>query len=154
MKLTAQEDIEAPIDRVFATLTEFDQLERAALRRGIDVRQTGPHDSPVAVPGMGWLATFRFRGRSRSAEVTLTKVEPPQLLQFDSRSGGLDVISVVDLVALSRARTRVGLTVELVPRALSARLLVQSLKIARGNVQRKFSARVAEMATEIERRAK
>ena len=37
MKFSTKEDIDAPIDAVFDMLCEFDQFERAAMRRGAEV---------------------------------------------------------------------------------------------------------------------
>ena len=44
--------------------------------------------------------------------------------------------------------------VELLPKTLSARILVQSIKLARGSVQRKFRARASDFAREFEKKLK
>jgi hypothetical protein len=68
--------------------------------------------------------------------------------------GGLGGNMVVDLMALSRSRTRLVLDIELKPENLSARLLVQSLKLARGNLTKRFRLRAAEYAIDVEDRYK
>jgi hypothetical protein len=60
----------------------------------------------------------------------------------------------VELVALSRGRTRLSVELELKPRSISARLLVQSLKLARANLNKKFHLRMADYARELEDRSK
>ena len=65
MELTAHEDIEAPQDRVFAMMADFDTIERQAMRRGLDVTRTG--DGPGA--GMAWDVAFQFRGKRRAAPI-------------------------------------------------------------------------------------
>lgn len=155
MELTAREDIEAPLDRVFAALSDFDTVERQALRRGVDVQRTsGPATGSASGPaeGMTWRAGFSFRGKKREADIQLTEYEPGERMVFDSVSGGLKVRMVLDVVALSRARTRIGVTVDLAPTTLSARLLVQSLKLAKGGLDRKFRDRMKGLAQDLERK--
>lgn len=151
MQLTAREDIEAPLNRVFAALSDFDSVERQALRRGVDVQRTsGPVTGPAE--GLAWRAGFTFRGKKRTADITLTEYQPPEGMTFDSVTGGLNVQMVMDVVALSRTRTRISVTVELKPKTLSARLLVQSLKLAKGGMDRRFRDRMKVLARDLESR--
>lgn len=152
MQLTAQEDIEAPLDQVFAELTDFETVERQALRRGIEVQRL---DNVVGTgAGMAWKTGFRFRGKMRNADIKLVDYAPPERVQFHSVSGGLEVQMVMELVALSRARTRINLVTEFKPKTLSARLLVQSLKLAKGGVDKRFRNRMAGLAKDLEDRLK
>lgn len=152
MELTTREDIEAPLDRVFAEAADFDRLERQVTRRGIELRRTGGAERPGA--GLSWRAGFRLHGKPRDAEIVLTEYDPPNAMVYHTASGGLEARTVIDFVALSRTRTRVGMKVELVPKTLSARLLVQSMKIARGNIEQRFRAKIADFARDIETRLK
>ena len=152
MELTTNEDIEAPLDAVFAMVADFDVLERSALRRGIEVRRTDRMHEPG--PGMAWATTFAFRGKTRTARIELTRYEAPELLTFAATSGGLDIGVRIDLVALSRSRTRLTMKVSSRPRTLSARLLMQSVKLAKGNLAKRFRVRIADYAKDIEDRAK
>ncbi|QFT64521.1 Polyketide cyclase / dehydrase and lipid transport [Roseivivax halotolerans] len=152
MQFSHKEDIEAPLDEVFAALSDFDTIERSILRRGVEVARTDRLAGPCA--GMTWRATFSFRGKSRDAEVVLSRFEPPTLMVFDSVSGGLETRTIVECVALSRSRTRVGIDTTLTAKTLSARLILQSMKLAKGRIDRKFKDRVASAATELERRLK
>ena len=73
---------------------------------------------------------------------------------FEGRSGGLETRTIIECVALSRSRTRISFDAVLTPKTLSARLIVQSMKLAKGKIDRKFKLRLADAATEIERRLK
>ncbi|MBW4981586.1 SRPBCC family protein [Mameliella sp. CS4] len=148
MELTAREDIEAPQDRVFAMMADFDTIERQAMRRGLDVTRTG--DGPGA--GMAWDVAFQFRGKRRAAAITLTDYQPPERMVFDTLSGGLDIKLTLDVVALSPTRTRINVTTVMAARTLSARLFLQSMKLARGGMDKRFRKRVAELAGEMETR--
>ena len=105
MQLKAREDIEAPLDKVFAALSDLETVERQALRRGIDVQRIRGGGAPTE--GMAWRVVFTFRGKEREAEITLTEYTPPERMVFSSISGGLKVVMVMDVVALSRTRTRI-----------------------------------------------
>lgn len=150
MQLTAKEDVEAPLDRVFAELSDFDGIERQALRRGIDVQRTS--EGTVRGDGRTWRMNFDFRGKMRDATIALSKFVASEQMVFDTVTGGLEIQLTVDVVALSRTRTRVSIQAVLAPQSLSARLLVQSLKIARGGVEKRFRRRMALMAKELEDR--
>ena len=149
MQLTAREDIEASLDDVFAALSDFESVERQALRRGIDVQRVSGR---VPEDGLNWQAHFGFRGKQRTADITLKDYVPPERLVFSSVSGGLTVDMAIDVVALSRTRTRIGVMAELVPKTLSARLLVQSLKLAKGGLDKRFRNRMQGLARDLERR--
>jgi len=152
MNFSAKEDIEAPIEVVFAQVTDFEALERAALRRGAEVQRTDTLHKPGV--GMGWTAAFMARGRMRQLDIRMTAFEPQHALRFHSVAQGLESELKIDLVALSRGRTRLSINLELKPRTISARLLVQSLKLARTNLNKKFHLRMADYARELEERTK
>lgn len=148
MIFSTKEDIEAPIDQVFRMVTDFEALEKQALRRGAEVRRTDKLSSKGV--GMCWQAGFRFRGKMREVSIELTEFDVPNRLVAKSAAGGLKADVVLDLVALSRRRTRMSFDMELTPTTLSSRLMVQSMKLARGKLNRRFHLRVAEYAKDLE----
>ena len=97
-----------------------------------------------------WDLAFSFRGRPRKALVTLEKVEAPNSFVAAFSSGGLTGHTAVELISLSRNRTRLFISVEFAPQTLFARLLVQSLRLAKMTISRRFKARVADIAEDIE----
>ncbi|MEE4345550.1 MAG: SRPBCC family protein [Paracoccaceae bacterium] len=152
MKFSAKEDIEAPIEQVFALVSDFESLERAALRRGAEVQRTDSLRKPGV--GMRWMAAFMARGRQRKLDIEMTEYESPNGMRFHSVAQGLETDMKVEFVALSRGRTRLSVDLELKPKSISARLLVQSLKLARANLSKKFHLRMADYARDLEDRAK
>lgn len=152
MELTAREDIEAPLDRVFAEITDFEGIERQVLRRGIAVQRT--NDTGEAAQGMAWQAGFKFRGKTRTADIEIADFNAPEQMVFQSVSGGLEARTIVDLVALSRSRTRIGVSTDFSAKTLSARLLLQSLKLAKGGLDKRFKTRMAHLAKDLENRLK
>jgi len=152
MKFSAKEDIEAPVEQVFALVSDFEGFERAARRRGAEVQRT---DSlPSSAIGMTWATSFVARGRQRQLNIEMTEYEPPQMMRFHSVAQGLETDMKVELVALSRGRTRLSVDLDLKPKSISARLLVQSLKLAKANLNKKFHLRMADYARDLEDRIK
>lgn len=150
MKFSTKEDIEAPIDEVFGMLCEFDQFERAAMRRGAEVQRVDKLTAPAT--GMKWEAAFDMRGKRREVEIEMVTLERPTEMKLATKSAGLTGDMSFDLLALSRGRTRIITSLEIKPLNLSARLLVQSLKLAKSSLTKKFKLRVAEYAKGIEDR--
>lgn len=150
MHLSSRTDIEAPISFVFDTLTDFDGWERAALRRGAEVSRTDTLRTPGA--GMGWAVGFRFRGKDRKVKIDLVELETESRLVFrgESRMFAGDV--KIEPVSLAPNRTRLVVHLDVRPLTLGARLVMQSVKLAKGKVQSRFNKRLAQMAVEIEQR--
>lgn len=148
MRFSAREDIEAPIDHVYGKITDFSGFERSAMRRGIDVeRKDNLHGIDV---GANWNVGFKFRGKTRTADLTLQKVDQPNGIDIAFTSGGVEGSTNVELVPLSPARTRLIIRLDMAPRTLAARLLLQSLKLAKNNLTQKFKTRIADFAEDIE----
>ena len=152
MKLATKKDIEAPIAKVWAALSDYEAWERSAMRRGVDVERTDKLTKPG--PGMSWTSRFAYRARTRKADMKLTEMTGPGLLAFTLASDAVDVATKVELIEMSARRTRMHLTAEVKPRSLGARLFLQSLRLARAKVARKFDAKVGQLALELETRAK
>lgn len=148
MKFSTREDIEAPIDYVFGGVTDFQGLERQALRRGADVQRLDGASAPQQ--GSAWQIAFKFRGKDRKMTATIAKLEQPTMLQLATVANGIEGVTSVELVALSLNRTRVSMEIDLTPKSLSARLLLQSLKLAKNNLNRKFKQRIADFAETVE----
>jgi carbon monoxide dehydrogenase subunit G len=150
MKLSGRTDIGAPVAFVFAALSDFEAWERAAMRRGADIHRTDKLRAPGA--GMTWQARFAWRGRERQLQVRLTKLQPTLQLTLDFDGPSVEGNLNIELVELSAKRTRMLMQVDLKPRTLAARLFIQSMKLAKGRVQRKYDARLQSVARDIEAR--
>lgn len=150
MKFSAREDISAPIDQVFDALCDFEGFERQAMRRGIEIQRVDKLTKPGV--GMCWDIAFVMRGRPREVRLELTKFESPNEMVFDGKSSGIDADFTIELLALSRSRTRMAIALDITPLNLSARLLVQSLKLAKSNLTKRFKLRIADYAKTLEDR--
>lgn len=150
MKFSSKEDVEAPIEQMFEMLADFDVHERQAIRRGIDVQRTDKKPAPGV--GVSWHAVFQLRGRPRDIDIVVSAFDRPNSIHFSSDSQGLQGAMTMELVPLSPVRTRMAIEVDLKPKTLAARLLIQSLKLAKKNLTKRFKLRVADFAKGLEDR--
>lgn len=150
MKFSTNEDLEAPIDAVFDMLCDFEVFERSAMRRGAEVQRTDQLKAPGV--GMMWDAVFELRGKRREVQVEMVTFERPNEIVLETTSPGMVGAMTFELIGLSRARTRVKIELEIKPLNLSARLLVQSLKLAKNSLTKKYKLRIAEFARNMEDR--
>lgn len=149
MKFSTREDIEVPIAYAFGQVSDFASFERRAMRQGADIVRwdTGP-----VCAGTAWDIAFKFRGRSRRVVADLTRFTPPEGMLIESNSDGLLAVTTIDLVALSQTRTRILVSFDMRAKSLTARLLLQSLRLAKVRLTKRFNARVKDYAEEIEDR--
>jgi carbon monoxide dehydrogenase subunit G len=152
MKLASKKDVEAPIATVWAALVDFETWERAAMRRGVEVARTDQLRAPGV--GMSWHARFSYRGKQRKVDLSLTEMAAPGAVGFYLVSPAVESTTRIELMEMSAKRTRMHVTTEIKPRSLGARLFLQSLRLARAKVDRRFDARIAQFATELEARGK
>ena len=148
MIFTTKEDIEAPIDAVFRAVSNFNAFERSALRRGARVQRVDRKTHPST--SIAWDVGFSFRGKKRDMLVELTEYDAPNRILAQSLSGGLEGEVSVELVTLSKNRTRMAIDLEIKPKTLSARLMVQSMRLAKGKLTKRYRLKVADFANDIE----
>lgn len=150
MELTGREDVDVPIAHAFDMLTDVEVYERSALRRGADVTRI---DS-LARPGVGakWEISFQFRGKPRDVILEITGFDAPNEVEMKANLQGLETDIKIELVALSRTRTRIQFWSGMQANSLSARLLLQSLKLARGSLNKRMANRLVTLRDDLEDR--
>ena len=150
MKFSTKEDLEISIDEVFVMLSDFEGFERMFMRHGVDVARL---DQMAQVDvGAKWRAKAKYRGKLRDFHVELVDFDRPNCMQFTSESGGISAKFTVELVALSRNRTRMRVELDIKPKTLPARLLMQSARLAKNTLNKRYKTRVANFAEDMEDR--
>jgi len=150
MEFTARDDIEAPIDFVFEQVTDFPTFERSIMRRGGDVERIAGGDG--ANIGTMWRVKFQMRGKERKVKAEIVEVDRPNGLTIDLSSVSADGTMVIELVALSRSRTRLIVTAASEAKSIPAKLLFQSLRFARAKTDTKFRALVSNFAEDVDKK--
>lgn len=150
MRLSTKQDIEAPLDFVYKALIDFDQFERMAMRRGAEVERTDRLRS--LAPGMGWKLRFPYRGKPRTLLVRLADLQDNTLLLYGLDSPSVEGTARIDVMALSPRRARMTVDTEVRPKTMAARLVLQSLRLAKGRVQHRLDLTGGKLAALIEER--
>jgi hypothetical protein len=148
MKFKVTEDVDAPMALVWRRFTDFQTLEDDARGRGAEIGRVG-NWSDVA-EGVEWRGSVTVRGKRRAISSRVTRLVNEDLCVLDSRIGGMDCLYEMSFVSLSPAVTRVGLTLELSASTLTARLILQTLKLARGRVLQRLQALLARQGNAAE----
>lgn len=150
MEFTTRQDIDAPIAFVFDEVTNFSSFERQALRQGAEVKR---RDSlKQAGVGIGWDVTFSFRGKDRKISAQITEFDRPDSYRVQSVASSIETDLLVDLLPLSKGRTRLSVTMTLSAKNLGAKLMLQSLKVAKGNLNNRFRRRIEKFAADVAER--
>ena len=95
---------------------------------------------------------FQMRGKERQLDLEIIKFAPPTDMVVSLNSKNITGFVTCELFALSRARTRMVFAIEVKPLTLTARLLVQSLRLKKKSLDRKFKERVGELIADMEKR--
>ena len=146
MKFVAKEDVALPQQVLFDLMADFQMFERVAIRRGVEITRSG---SMASSDGLKWDCTFEFRGRDRMACVHLDEFSAPEKMAFLITNPALDNRVEITVSALSKKQSRFQVSTVLEPKTLTARLLIQSMKLARSKYNKRFQKRVAEVANEL-----
>ncbi|PWJ22375.1 SRPBCC family protein [Jannaschia seohaensis] len=147
MQFTATEEIAAPIDAVWARVTDFDGFAAAIRKRGGKVERKG--DAAYG-PGAAWTGAAEVLGKVRKVEVQVTRMDVPERLKLAAQAEGLDIDLTVKLEALSEARTRLTISSTATARSVRAKVVLQPIKLAQGKLAERFAGRVAGFARRIE----
>lgn len=148
MQFSSVQDINAPLDFVFQQLSDFDSYESYAMRIGAEVKRMDQLTQKGA--GLCWNINGEFRGKARKFDIQLTEYRPDTFLKFLVKSSGIEAEVSMEAMALTRKQSRIKATTVLIPKSISARLILQSAKLAKSSMNRKFNHRFWTYANFIE----
>lgn len=149
MRFVAATDIARPIAEVHALLADTARFEALAAERNVRLVRRG-----TGGVGTEWDLDFRLRGRERRVTVRLEEVAAPARIRAVWTGRLTDGALALDLVALARARTRLTVTLDILPKTLAARLFFQSLRLIKPRLNRRFRRRVDRIAAVLAERAR
>jgi hypothetical protein len=148
MKYKVSEDVDAPQAMVWARFTDFSGFEDDARGRGAAITRMG--NWVDTAEGVEWRGDVTIRGKSRAVAAKVTRLVPQELCLIESRIGGMDCYYEMTFVPLSAEVTRVALMLELSADTLTARLVLQTMKLARGRVLQRLQGMIARQGNAAE----
>lgn len=147
MKFSTRIDTDLPAEKLFEAIGDFDALERMLIGRGASVSRIDPAQEPGIT--MGWNVGFDWRGRRRDLRLAVTRFDRPEQMSMAGRSNALDLLVNATVVALSRVKSRLIFETEVKPRNMKARLMLQTAKLGKGQLDRRFQRRVEEFVNQM-----
>lgn len=150
MKFVATEDIAVPIDTVWARVSDLEGFERRAAARVGGIARTPPGP---AGQGTKWSGKAEIMGKTRKIDVVAATLDAPTQLVAEAGTDGMTVTIQVDLEEKGPRLTRLTVTTEAKARSLAARLMLQSAKLARTTMAKRYKTRVADFAARVEKSA-
>ncbi|WP_299647430.1 SRPBCC family protein [uncultured Jannaschia sp.] len=147
MKFVATNEVSASIEEVWAAVTDFDAFEaRLSQRAEVERRPPGP-----AALGTIWDAQAEVMGASRDVEMRLSELAAPHAMTLSGKSDGIDLTANARLEELGPRRTRLTVTTEAKASSLGAKLMLQSIKLAKKTLVQRYRNYVAGFVRRIER---
>ncbi|MCV2874708.1 hypothetical protein OE810_00425 [Rhodobacteraceae bacterium XHP0102] len=148
MKFKATEDIDAPLELVFERFCDFRHIEDELTGRGAKLTREGGWVQPRK--GASWSGEIKLRGRARPVSSQITSLIHEEALTIESQIGGMQSLYELRFQGINPQMSRVSATLELKPTTLSARLVIQSLKLARGRVLQRMTGYLVRRGNEVE----
>ncbi|MDM7459672.1 MAG: hypothetical protein P3W94_010070, partial [Paracoccus sp. (in: a-proteobacteria)] len=103
---------------------------------------------PAEDPGVvvGWALNFDWRAKTRRMKLVVTTFDRPELIELHGRSRALDIRLRATVVALSRTRSRLIFETEVKPRNMKARLMIQTAKLGKSQLDHRHARRIEGFA--------
>lgn len=148
MKFKVAEDVDAPLDFVYSRMADFSRLEDEIRGSGAELRREG--NWTQAAEERAWKGSVTVRGKPRRIDAVIGHMAENDTILVESKVGGMDCSYEMTFYEMSPTITRIATVLELKPNTLSARLIIQTLKLARGRVLQKMTGSLVRRGNEIE----
>lgn len=147
MKFSTRQDTDLSAELLFAAVSDFAKMERILLRRGAQVRRLDTQPQPGV--GNAWQIGFDWRGRAREVRLELSEIAAPERLAFQGSSEQFNVAIQLTVVSLTPQKSRLIFEIDVLPRGMKARLMLQTAKLGKAQLDRKFALRVGEFVDKL-----
>ena len=148
MIFETREEVDVPRDFAFARFANFTRYEQAARGYGADIRRVNGFTE--VAEGVSWRGSVVVRGKTRGVEATVTRLARPEHAQLQTVVGGMTVDVDLFFEELAPERTLVRATARLKASTLAARLILQTVKLGRRQIQAKIDSRIVGLANQFE----
>lgn len=136
-----------PAAQLFDAISDFPRMERMLVRRGVDIRRLDPAQEPGA--GMAWDMAFDYRGKRRELRLDAIQFDRPERIALAGQSDSMDVAIDMTVIALTRAKSRLIFEMKVRPRNMRARLVLQTAKLGKAQLDRRFADKVGKFLSDL-----
>ncbi|PIV72805.1 MAG: hypothetical protein COW55_15375 [Rhodobacteraceae bacterium CG17_big_fil_post_rev_8_21_14_2_50_65_11] len=148
MIFETREEVDVPRDFAFWRFADFTRYEQAARGYGAEIRRVNGFTEMTE--GVSWRGSVVVRGKTRGVEATVTVLNPPERAQMQTVVGGMRVDVDLTFEELAPEKTLVRASAQLKATTLGARLILQTVKLARKKVQGKIDSRIVALGNQFE----
>lgn len=148
MKFVNHTEVRRSAEAVFTYISKLDALEERARAGGVKVMRLS--GDGALTPGTEWEVEGRFAGADRKVEIRLERVKVPSSLIFKNKTGGTEVDFEVQVLPQAANRTRLRTITDMKARSLSARLILQSMRLIRPRINGRIDSALGKLAKRIE----
>lgn len=150
MRLSATTDLKMPPRRAWLELTDFKAFETLLRERGAVLERSAEPEPPGL--GTRWEGAIPYNDTPRPFTVEVTEAVPAERLRLALTGPGLEGTAEIVLAEAPKRGTQVSVELNVTPRTLRGRLLIQPLKLAHTTIEARFAERVERLARAIEKR--
>ena len=150
MKFSFRQDTDLPADQLFDMISDFPRIERMLARKGAEVRRIDPAVEPGA--GMAWDAAFDQRGKRREMRLSVAQFDRPEKIVILGEAESLALTVEMTVIVLTRSKSRVIFELEARPQTIRARLMLQTAKLGKAQLDRKFAERIGAFLSDLSAR--
>lgn len=142
MKFSTRENLDIPADELFDRASDFQRLERVLSHRGAQLTRIDPATDPGT--GIGWNIGFDLRGKPRQVRMDVVSFNRPEGYTMRGASDLFDIEIVVTVIGFSAQKSRLMVEMEVKPRNMRARLIMQTARLGKAQLDKKYAARISE----------
>ena len=148
MRLSSSQIIGVPKDYLFERITDFDSFESYIHTEGGMAERT---DNVAGTQsGMSWHVSGTFRKKQRNVDLTLENYAPSDKLKYVCETSSMNAAIFFELTEITPDQTELSLYIDPEARNISARLVLQSVKLAKKTIERRITQRIERFGNQIE----
>ena len=148
MELTYQRIINVPPAYAFARATDFERFEAEGFG---NLAPFEPRND-IRAPELGarWRTAAEFQGRPRRFSLELIEMSGPERLVLGNKSDKYDVEAKMAFQDAPDGATAFSFTLTAMARSITAKLILQTIQLAKGRITKSMQADFDKMATQME----
>jgi hypothetical protein len=148
MELSYQRIINVPPGYAFARATDFDRFEAEGFGNLAPFEPRNEIRAPEI--GARWRTAAEFQGRPRRFSLELIKMEGPRLLVLGNKTEKYDVEARMIFDEAENGATAFDFKLDAKARSITAKLILQTIQLAKGRIAKTMQADFDKMALRME----